>query len=70
MKNTIIALILFASSWQTWNGYVLTVHETPDPNSPVCFAGKVEDYHGRCTNPAAPTSQYWEKVRSLNGFMF
>ena len=49
--------------FQTYNPHIgiLTVHETEDPDSPVVFHGKPEDYDGSATEPAAPTAQYIAK---------
>lgn len=69
MKKFILTapLVLPMTTWQTWDGVTLNVHTTNDPNSPLCFSGKIEDYHGMCTNPQAPTRSYILKVIKNGG---
>jgi hypothetical protein len=60
------ALVLFASSWQSYfSSGTLIVHETEDQNSAVCYIGSAEDYDGHCVSPAAPTFQYIQKQEEL-----
>lgn len=61
-------LVLPLTSWQSYEHFskMLTVHETDDPNSAVCYYGLAEDYDGHCVQGYNPTHQYVEKHSQSN----
>lgn len=59
-----LALLLAVSTWQTWDGEMLTVY-TGGEGSAVYYQGASEDYDGTATNPVAPTPEYTEKRSDL-----